>query len=643
MSILKKNTFHRNSTPFLKTYFNFLKEESAISLIDIRRDQLVLNEDALKILKEIKENIIIVSIFGKERTGKSYLMNLLLNSDENPKMTKGFKVHSQNPSSSRGINIWNTPIAKPDSKDKIIFLDSEGIHSENVYQQEMDSKLLALILLISSFFIYNTMGDINSNSLNELELIVHLNDSIGINEKLNKDKLITEICPKFIWAIRDFDLKKLENEKISRDDYMEQCLKERFGGKNKDEINVIKENLIKYFKERECVTLPRPVEEEKDLIMLKKMNLPSLQEDFRDEFILLKNKIYNTSKAKEINGKIINGPMIVYLLRKFVGEINSGNIPNITDLSYDMIKYSIDNNYHKAKNSFTDKLQKLQTEELDLDIKEIYTLKYEAIKEYMNILERYPEISKKQTYIDEYNSKKEKLENEIEKQISPILNDLIINTTYVELFKDLDTNKEYKKSDELIEEYLNKLSEFKINTNINILNNKDFDNFIKDDINGTKKIIDFMDKNNEIKKQNDNNNNNNNNEEGSIKNGEIEINNINTNNINTNTNNINHTNKNDIDADREYEELKKELKKTEKTALELIGKFTKLLDKRDKFLVKNSLKPFNYQARHSIKSYSNKLVNIYYSEENICELSSEEKPVDKCNCSMDRFKNCFIY
>ena len=642
MSILKKNTFHRNSTPFLKTYFNFLKEESAISLIDIRRDQLVLNEDALKILKEIKENIIIVSIFGKERTGKSYLMNLLLNSDENPKMTKGFKVHSQNPSSSRGISIWNTPIAKPDSKDKIIFLDSEGIHSENVYQQEMDSKLLALILLISSLFIYNTMGDINSNSLNELELIVHLNDSIGINEKLNKDKLITEICPKFIWAVRDFDLKKLENEKISRDDYMEQCLKERFGGKNKDEINVIKENLIKYFKERECVTLPRPVEEEKDLIMLKKMNLPSLQENFRDEFILLKNKIYNTSKAKEINGKIINGPMIVYLLRKFVGEINSGNIPNITDLSYDMIKYSIDNNYHKAKNSFTDKLQKLQTEELDLDIKEIYTLKYEAIKEYMNILERYPEISKKQTYIDEYNSKKEKLENEIEKQISPILNDLIINTTYVELFKDLDTNKEYKKSDELIEEYLNKLSEFKINTNINILNNKDFDNFIKDDINGTKKIIDFMDKNNEIKKQNDNNNNNND-EEGSIKNGEIEINNINTNNINTNTNNINHTNKNDIDADREYEELKKELKKTEKTALELIGKFTKLLDKRDKFLVKNSLKPFNYQARHSIKSYSNKLVNIYYSEENICELSSEEKPVDKCNCSMDRFKNCFIY
>jgi hypothetical protein len=641
MSILKKNTFHRNSTPFLKTYFNFLKEESAISLIDIRRDQLVLNEDALKILKEIKENIIIVSIFGKERTGKSYLMNLLLNSDENPKMTKGFKVHSQNPSSSRGISIWNTPIAKPDSKDKIIFLDSEGIHSENVYQQEMDSKLLALILLISSLFIYNTMGDINSNSLNELELIVHLNDSIGINEKLNKDKLITEICPKFIWAVRDFDLKKLENEKISRDDYMEQCLKERFGGKNKDEINVIKENLIKYFKERECVTLPRPVEEEKDLIMLKKMNLPSLQENFRDEFILLKNKIYNTSKAKEINGKIINGPMIVYLLRKFVGEINSGNIPNITDLSYDMIKYSIDNNYHKAKNSFTDKLQKLQTEELDLDIKEIYTLKYEAIKEYMNILERYPEISKKQTYIDEYNSKKEKLENEIEKQISPILNDLIINTTYVELFKDLDTNKEYKKSDELIEEYLNKLSEFKINTNINILNNKDFDNFIKDDINGTKKIIDFMDKNNEIKKQNDNDNNNN--EEGSIKNGEIEINNINTNNINTNTNNINHTNKNDIDADREYEELKKELKKTEKTALELIGKFTKLLDKRDKFLVKNSLKPFNYQARHSIKSYSNKLVNIYYSEENICELSSEEKPVDKCNCSMDRFKNCFIY
>ena len=45
-------------TPFLKTLF--LKEENAINLNEIKREQLILNEVALKVIKNIKENIIIV-------------------------------------------------------------------------------------------------------------------------------------------------------------------------------------------------------------------------------------------------------------------------------------------------------------------------------------------------------------------------------------------------------------------------------------------------------------------------------------------------------------------------------------------------------------------------------------------------------
>ena len=660
MSILRKNTFHKKSSPFLKTYFNFSKEENDVNLIEIRRGQLVLNEEALKSINELKDNIIIVSIFGKERSGKSYLMNLLLNSDETTKLTKGFKVSSQITSNSntRGIYLWNTPIPLPNSKEKIIFLDSEEIHSENVFNQEMDSKLLALILLISSVFIYNSIGDITSNSLNELELIVHLADSIGINEKINKDKLISGLCPKFIWALRDFDLKQLENIK-SKNDYMEQCLKERFGGENKDEINVIKENLVKYFKERECVTLPMPVEEEKDLFILKKKGLSLLTENFRDEFMILKNKIYNSSKAKEINRKIINGPMIAYFIRIFVDAINKGNIPNISEIFNDMIKSSIENNYNKAQNFFKEKLEKLKSEEFGLDIKEIYSLKYEAIKEYMKILENFPEITKKDIYINEYKMKKEKLENEIEKEINDILNDLIANNSYAELYgkNENQENKKYTKSSELIEDYLNKLSELKISSDTTILNNKDFDNFIKDDINGTKKIIDFMEKNNELisnrqdssdsdsninkeeekNEENKENNENKENEEKKEKNKENKGKNKDYKEMHYNNNT-----KNYVDT-KEYEKLKKELENTEKYALELIGKFTKLLDKRDRLIIKNNLKPSRSHPRHSIKSYSTRLVNIYYNEDKICQISSEEKPVEKCNCSMDKFNNCFIY
>ena len=622
---VRKSTFQfqRKSTPFLKTVF--LKEENAINLIEIKRDKLILNEEALKIIKDIKENIIIVSIFGKERSGKSYLMNLLLNSDENSSKTpKGFKVTSQTNTTSPGVWIWNTPITKPNTKDKIIFFDSVGVNSENVYQQEMDSKLLALILIISSLFIYNTTGDINSNSLNELELIVHLSDSLGINERINKDKLISELCPKFIWTLRDFDLEKLtiKGNKIFPDFYLEKCLKERFDGKNKDEINMIKENLVKYFKQRECVTLPMPVEEEKDLVMLKRMPFNDLQEQFKNEFMNLKDKIFTFSKSKIINGKIINGPMIAYLLNKIVKDINDEKIPNLSDIFKEMIIYNIDKNYNLAKDYFKEKFDKLKSEELDLDLKEIYSIKYDAINEFMNILEKYPEIAKKEIYLNEYKIKKEKLEKEIEKQIKEELNILISNDNFTQIFnKKENDNKIYIKSDALIEDYLNELSEFKINSDSTIVNNIDYDNFVKHDMKKTKNIIDFIEKNKEFLSKNKNNIN----EEERFKTKETD----NKNNVEEN-----------IDAN-DYQKLKKELENTEKNSLELIGQFSKLLDKRDKYAKQVLGQSLHF--RHSIKSYSTKLVNNYYNEEKSCELNSEEKRTEKCSCSFEKLKNCFIY
>ena len=107
--IERKSTFHKKNAIILHTT-STTKEESPINLIEYKRDKLILNDEALKIIKDINENIIIVAIFGKKKTGKSYLMNLLLNQEENSKIIKGFKVTSQVNNSSRGIWIWNTPI-----------------------------------------------------------------------------------------------------------------------------------------------------------------------------------------------------------------------------------------------------------------------------------------------------------------------------------------------------------------------------------------------------------------------------------------------------------------------------------------------------------------------------------------------------
>jgi hypothetical protein len=53
-------------------------KEEALQLIEFQGSKFKLNPDALKIISSIENDIIVVSIVGKARTGKSYLMNLLL-------------------------------------------------------------------------------------------------------------------------------------------------------------------------------------------------------------------------------------------------------------------------------------------------------------------------------------------------------------------------------------------------------------------------------------------------------------------------------------------------------------------------------------------------------------------------------------
>jgi len=619
----RKKTFHQSFNNPIRSSLS-LKEEGPLNLMEFRRDKIILNEEAIKMLKEVKENIIIVAIVGKEHTGKSFLLNLLLNSRENLKITKGFKVSSSLNQVDRGVWIWNTPIGKPNSKEKIILIDSEGINSENVYNQNCDSKVFAMMILMSSIFIYNTKGDINSNSLNELDLLVHLADSISFTDKINKDHLISELCPKFIWALRDFDLKKLsppKGQKMTPDIYLEKCLTERFDGKNKDEINMIKVNLIKYFKDRECITLPPPVEE-KDLHMLKRLQFNGLESNFREQFTNLRNKIFIDSKSKLINGNNVNGPMIAYLLTSFINEINNDNIPNVISIFNEMAIYDIENHYNYSKNLFKQRLEELKEDELDFDIKEIYSLKYESLKEYMKILENNPDIYKKEVFIKEYYRIKEKLEKKIEEIISNELKVLISDNTYENLISERDktnTIKSNKRIDDLIEDYLNELSEIKINSTNSILNNKTLDSFINDDLKKTQNIIDFVQKNKEF----------------STLKSTIQVN-------DEEKSKIKEAPDDDIEYNKEYETLKTELEETEKKAIELIGKYTNLVDKRDRFL-RNSLKPSSAFVKHSIKSYSSKLVNLYYKEENLCNLSSEEKESSgNCNCNLESLK-CKIF
>ena len=383
-------------------------KEGPINLIEFHKKNFSLNEEALKILRNIKDDIIIVSIVGKARTGKSYLMNLLLNNNN------GFEVASSINSCTRGIWLWNTPKSKVTSPNtKIIFIDSEGTNSVDISTKTYDSKIFALIVLISSLFIYNSNGNIDEKSIGDLALAAHLGNSIASNSIKSRDSLISELAPKFIWVLRDFSLEKVDpvtGEEITSNQYLELCLRNKISGKNSYENNLIRENIIKYFKERECVTLTRPVDDEEDLKNLKKFKFSELKPNFRKEFLELKKKVYETSKVKRINNKNINGPILADLLIAFINSINSGIVPNINSAWDNIVFNDIENSYENARNFFN----KNQNE----NVKNLFELKFNVLKNFNHVLFKNKEIFNNIQYKNKFNEYKNLLSKEIDQKIN---------------------------------------------------------------------------------------------------------------------------------------------------------------------------------------------------------------------------------
>lgn len=62
-------------------------------------------------------------------------------------------------------------------------------------------------LLLSSFFIYNSVGSIDENALNSLNVIINLATSILKKAGTKSD---SSLFPAFLWIVRDFTLQLVD-------------------------------------------------------------------------------------------------------------------------------------------------------------------------------------------------------------------------------------------------------------------------------------------------------------------------------------------------------------------------------------------------------------------------------------------------
>jgi hypothetical protein len=117
----------------------------------------------------------VISVAGKYRTGKSFLLNRVIINKRN----KGFGVGPTINPCTKGLWIWGETLETDHNgeKLKILLIDSEGIGAFDE-DENHDTKIFLLALLLCSYFIYNSMGTIDENAINNLSLIVLIPHSL---------------------------------------------------------------------------------------------------------------------------------------------------------------------------------------------------------------------------------------------------------------------------------------------------------------------------------------------------------------------------------------------------------------------------------------------------------------------------------
>ena len=332
----------------------------AIPLVIFENGKFIIPKEAKELLNQPSfTNIGIISLVGKYRTGKSFLLNrVLLNRQKN----SGFGVGPTFRPCTKGIWIWSEPliVTNPQSPKPFpcFLIDTEGL---GAYIEEInhDTKIFLIAILISSLFIYNSFGAIDEMSLTTLSLVLNLGETIKIKSLSHQDteEELAEYFPTLLWLLRDFSLKleDINGNAITEKQYLEKAL-ENVNGNNEiiNEKNRVRKLIRTYFPERDCFTLVRPIESEKDLQNLEYLPDDELRSEFLQQAQLFRDKVMNITTPKTFHKKLLSGAMLIELVENILDTINSGSIP-IIENSW---KYVIQNEAIKSTENYFNQFSK---------------------------------------------------------------------------------------------------------------------------------------------------------------------------------------------------------------------------------------------------------------------------------------------
>uniref|UniRef100_A0A8C2DSS1 GB1/RHD3-type G domain-containing protein n=1 Tax=Cyprinus carpio TaxID=7962 RepID=A0A8C2DSS1_CYPCA len=290
------------------------------------KGKLHVRKEAKDILDGITEPVVVVSVVGLYRTGKSYLMNRLAGQQS------GFALGSTIESKTKGIWMWCVPHPYEEGQ-TLVLLDTEGLGDVRKGDEKHDTWIFCLAVLLSSTLVYNSLGVIDNTALEKLHYVTELTENIRVKaeESQDEDKSadFMRVFPSFVWAVRDFTLElKIGNEPITSDEYLESALTLKSGcSPQTEQYNLPRRCLRHFFVVRKCFVFPRPASTQ-NMRRMEELTEKDLDSEFLEQANIFCHYIYECADPKTVSGgRVITGTALGNLAEVYVEAIRSGKIP----------------------------------------------------------------------------------------------------------------------------------------------------------------------------------------------------------------------------------------------------------------------------------------------------------------------------
>uniref|UniRef100_A0A672NPR9 Guanylate-binding protein 1-like n=1 Tax=Sinocyclocheilus grahami TaxID=75366 RepID=A0A672NPR9_SINGR len=303
---------------------------SPVCLVENVNGSLSICKHAIEFLSRINEPVVVVSVVGLYRTGKSYLMNRLAGQQS------GFALGNTIESKTKGIWMWCVPHPNKEGH-TLVLLDTEGLGDVAKGDSKNDGWIFCLAVLLSSTLVYNSRGTIDNTAVEKLHYVTELAEQIKIrstaaadDEEEEEDCKFVQFFPSFTWIVRDFTLElEIGGKSVTEDEYLEFALQLKKGvSKKVSDYNLPRQCIRNYFPSpRKCFVFPSPASPQ-NMTRLESLQEQDLVPDFLKVTGRFCDHIFHNSVVKTVKGgHRVTGKLLGHLVEIYVDTIKSGKVP----------------------------------------------------------------------------------------------------------------------------------------------------------------------------------------------------------------------------------------------------------------------------------------------------------------------------